>query len=193
MKMKKIYFIIAFLLAAAVILGGCAKNGSDLPSSAASSGETESVSSFDSELPEAQTAVINVFVPSTMTLAMNDIIEAYSKAGGGRVVANYSDCTSLSGQIKENADCDIFICDDPAILDDLSQGGYLQADTRKALSDKEVALIVQGGEKKDKKIESARSANVEKFYEFLLSEEALQIMNESYDVLIDPSGHTYQP
>ena len=59
---------------------------------------------------------IEVFAPSSMTLAMNDLIEAYKEESGiGKIVANYSDSASLSDQIRNNADCDIFICEDPSI------------------------------------------------------------------------------
>ena len=80
---------------------------------------------------------------------------------------------SLSRQIRENADCAIFICDDPAVLDKLDQEGYLQPETRTAFSDREIVLTTHAQEE--------GHANVEAFYEFLLSDQAQQIMNESFD------------
>lgn len=79
-------------------------------------------SSSGPEAPQVQETAIEVFVPSSMTLSMNDLIEAYKEqSGAGRIVANYSDSASLGDQIRNNANCDIFICDDPAILDQLTE------------------------------------------------------------------------
>ena len=51
--------------------------------------------------------------------------------------------------------------------------GYLQPETRTAFSDREIVLTTHAQEE--------GHANVEAFYEFLLSDQAQQIMNESFD------------
>ena len=178
MKKFCMIFVLVFLLTAAALLGGCGQNGSDSPDPASAAGQEPS-SAFSSEIPEDPAGVINIFVPSAMTLSMNDLIETYSRDGGGRVVANYSDAASLAGQIRENADCDIFICDDPALLDQLAQEGYLQEDTRAALSGREVVLTAHA--------EDEENRNAESFYEFLLSEQAQNIMAESFDSTVPQS------
>ena len=64
---------------------------------------------------------------------MNHLIEAYKEqSGAGRVVANYSDSALLGDQIRNNANCDIFICDDPAILDQLTEEKLADAESRAA-------------------------------------------------------------
>lgn len=172
MKKFNMMLVLMLVLAAVILLGGCAQSGPG-SSDSVSAAEAEPSSAFGSETSEEEAGVINVFVPSTMTLSMNDLIEAYRSEGAGRVVANYSDSESLSRQIRENADCDIFICDDPAVLDKLDQEGYLQPETRTAFSDREIVLTTHAQEE--------GHANVEAFYEFLLSDQAQQIMNESFD------------
>ncbi len=172
MKKFNMMLVLMLVLAAVILLGGCAQSGPG-SSDSVSAAEAEPSSAFGSETSEEEAGVINVFVPSTMTLSMNDLIEAYRSEGAGRVVANYSDSESLSRQIRENADCDIFICDDPAVLDQLDQEGYLQPETRTAFSDREIVLTTHAQEE--------GHANVEAFYEFLLSDQAQQIMNESFD------------
>ncbi len=179
--MKKTYIIAAILLILAVVLGGCAKNESDISSSAPVEKE-EQASSFESEAPELHQAVVNVFVPSSMTLSMNDLIEVYKAQEkiGGNVVANYSDSVSLGRQIENHADCDIFICEDSSVLDQLEQEQYVKADSRASFSDKEIVLTVS--EDKPEVTEEAQA-----FYEFLLSEEAQKVMNESLDNVVSVS------
>ena len=175
--MKKTYILTVMLLILTVILGGCGSQDSDQVSSGSSELSVESAdmqeSSSGSEAPQVQQATIEVFVPSSMTLAMNDLIEAYkAQSGAGRIVANYSDSASLSDQIRNNADCDVFICEDPAILDQLTDEKLLETESRAAFSDCELVLITTKGEVTSE----ARS-----FYEFLLSEKAAEIMSVSFD------------
>ena len=103
---------------------------------------------------------------------MNDLIEAYKEqSGAGRIVANYSDSASLGDQIRNNANCDIFICDDPAILDQLTEEKLADAESR-ALSVRELVLVTTKGEV---------TKESQSFYEFLLSEKAAEIMSASFD------------
>lgn len=108
-----------------------------------------------------------------MTLSMNDLIEAYKEqSGAGRVVANYSDSALLGDQIRNNANCDIFICDDPAILDQLTEEKLADAESRAAFSGRELVLVTTKGEV---------TKESQSFYEFLLSEKAAEIMSASFD------------
>ena len=179
MKKFNVMFVPVLILAAVVLLGGCAQSSQNV-SDSVSAAEEEPSSASGSEMAEQATDVINIFVPSTMTLSMNDLIDTYGREGAGRVIANYSDSESLGCQIKENADCDIFICDDPAVLDQLVQEGYVQEDTRTAFSDREIVLTTHAQEEENQ--------NAETFYQFLLSEQAQKIMNESYDSIAAESG-----
>ena len=123
------------------------------------------------EAPQVQETAIEVFVPSSMTLSMNDLIEAYKEqSGAGRVVANYSDSALLGDRIRNNANCDIFICDDPAILDQLTEEKLADAESRAAFSGRE--LVTTKGEV---------TKESQSFYEFLLSEKAAEIMSASFD------------
>ena len=171
--MKKTYIIAAILLILTVAFSGCTRSDSGVSSSSPEQAGGQS-SSLESESPENQRAVVNVFVPSSMTLSMNDLIEAYKTEGvGGTIIANYSDSASLGRQIENHADCDIFICEDPAVLDRLIEGQYLKAESRTPFSDKEIVLTAS----EEKEITPEAQA----FYEFLLSEEAQTVMSESLD------------
>ena len=178
-KMKKTYILTVLLLILMLLLAGCGSSDSGQASSGSSEPSVETTempsSSSGSQLPESMEQTVEVFVPSSMTLAMNDLIEAYkAQSGIGKIVANYSDSSSLSDQILNNADCDIFICEDPAILDQLASENLLEPDSRAAFSDREIALIVP--QKEDSITKEAKA-----FYDFLISEEAVQIMSTSYD------------
>lgn len=178
--MKKTYIIAAILLILTVAFSGCAKNDSDVSSSSPDKTEEQS-SSLESESPENQRVVVNVFVPSSMTLSMNDLIETYKTEGaGGTIVANYSDSVSLGRQIENHADCDIFICEDSTVLDQLMEGQYLKTESRAPFSDKEIVLIVS----EDKEVTPEAQA----FYEFLLSEQAQAVMSESLDGAVTFDG-----
>lgn len=177
--MKKTYILTVLLLMLMLFLAGCGSTDSGQASSGSSEPSADMTemqsSSSEEQLPESMEQTVEVFVPSSMTLAMNDLIEAYkAQSGIGKIVANYSDSSSLSDQIRNNADCDIFICEDPAILDQLASENLLEPDSRAAFSDREIALIVP--QKEDSITKEAKA-----FYDFLISEEAVQIMSTSYD------------
>ena len=175
--MKKTYILTVMLLVLTVILSGCGRQDSDQASSGSFELSVEDTdtqgSSSGPEAPQVQETAIEVFVPSSMTLAMNDLIEAYKEqSGAGRIVANYSDSASLGDQIRNNANCDIFICDDPAILDQLTEEKLADAESRAAFSGRELVLVTTKGEV---------TKESQSFYEFLLSEKAAEIMSASFD------------
>lgn len=175
--MKKTYILTVMLLVLTVILSGCGSQDSDQASSGSFKLSVEDTdtqgSSSGPEAPQVQETAIEVFVPSSMTLSMNDLIEAYKEqSGAGRIVANYSDSASLGDQIRNNANCDIFICDDPAILDQLTEEKLVDAESRAAFSGRELVLVTTKGEV---------TKESQSFYEFLLSEKAAEIMSASFD------------
>lgn len=91
--MKKTYILTVMLLVLTVILSGCGSQDSDQASSGSFELSVEDTdtqgSSSGPEAPQVQETAIEVFVPSSMTLAMNDLIEAYKEqSGAGRIVAN---------------------------------------------------------------------------------------------------------
>lgn len=175
--MKKTYILTVMLLVLTVILSGCGSQDADQASSGSFELSVEDTdtqgSSSGPEAPQIQETAIEVFVPSSMTLSMNDLIEAYKEqSGAGRVVANYSDSASLGDQIRNNANCDIFICDDPAILDQLTEEKLADVESRAAFSGRELVLVTTKGEV---------TKESQSFYEFLLSEKAAEIMSASFD------------
>ena len=180
--MKKTYIIAAILLILTIAFCGCARNDSDVSSSSPDKAEAQS-SSLESESPENQRVVVNVFVPSSMTLSMNDLIETYkAEEAGSTIVANYSDSASLGSQIENHADCDIFICEDPAVLDRLMEAQYLKSESRTSFSDKEIVLTASG--------DKETTPQAQAFYDFLLSEEAQEVMSESLDGAVAPADQT---
>ena len=171
--MKKTYILTVMLLVLTVILSGCGSQDSDQASSGSFELSVEDTdtqgSSSGPEAPQVQETAIEVFVPSSM----NDLIEAYKEqSGAGRIVANYSDSALLGDQIRNNANCDIFICDDPAILDQLTEEKLADAESRAAFSGRELVLVTTKGEV---------TKESQSFYEFLLSEKAAEIMSASFD------------
>ena len=171
--MKKTYILTVMLLVLTVILSGCGSQDSDQASSGSFELSVEDTdtqgSSSGPEAPQVQETAIEVFVPSSM----NDLIEAYKEqSGAGRIVANYSDSASLGDQIRNNTNCDIFICDDPAILDQLTEEKLADAESRAAFSGRELVLVTTKGEV---------TKESQSFYEFLLSEKAAEIMSASFD------------
>lgn len=177
--MKKTHILTVLLLMLTLLLAaGCGSGNSGQTSSVsaeASAGTTEvQSSSSGTQLPEALEQTVEVFAPSSMTLAMNDLIEAYKEESGiGKIVANYSDSASLSDQIRNNADCDIFICEDPSILDQLAGENLLDPDSRVSLSGREIVLVPSD--------EGEVTEEAKAFYDFLLSDKAVEIMSTSYD------------
>ena len=73
---------------------------------------------------------------------------------------------------ETNANCDIFICDDPAILDQLTEEKLADAESRAAFFRPRARSRYDKGEV---------TKESQSFYEFLLSEKAAEIMSASFD------------
>ena len=75
-------------------------------------------------------ASITVFAPVDSILAVATIINHYhSQAPGVEVKVNYDNAATLASKLEAGEECDIFVSDDPAVVERLA--GKLDANTKK--------------------------------------------------------------
>ncbi|WP_312614599.1 molybdate ABC transporter substrate-binding protein [Oscillibacter sp.] len=101
--MKKV-LALTLAMAMALALAACGSNGGS------GSGSAPAGSSAAGSAPAAEPVEITVFAAASMTETVDQIIEAYKTvAPNVTVIPTYESSGTLLTQIKEGADCDLFI------------------------------------------------------------------------------------
>lgn len=100
-------------------------------------------SSEQAEKPE-----VTVLAAASLTDALDEIIAEYEKSADCTITPSYAGSGDLVQQIEGGAPCDIFISASKANMDQLEEGDYINADTRKELLLNTLTLITTA-EKKD--------------------------------------------
>ena len=97
------------------------------------------------EEPQVSEAVeLNVFAARSLQATLNSVIAAYNQVHSNvTIVPNYAGSGALATQIKEGADCDLFISADEVTMDGLA--GYYDTDSRVDLLQNQVVLTVPQG------------------------------------------------
>lgn len=89
---------------------------------------------------------LRVFAAASMTETLDKIIGLYkNKAPSVTVVPTYDSSGTLLAQIREGADCDLFLSAAPKQMDALEEAGSLLECTRLNLLKNKVVLAVPGG------------------------------------------------
>ena len=86
-------------------------------------------------------AEVTVLAAASLTDALGEIIVEYEKDADVTITASYAGSGDLVQQIEGGAPCDIFISASKSNMDQLEEGGYLNADTRKDLLINTLTLI----------------------------------------------------
>ena len=90
---------------------------------------------------EEEKAEVTVLAAASLTDALDEIITEYEKDADATITASYAGSGDLVQQIEGGAPCDIFISASKSNMDQLEEGGYLNADTRKDLLINTLTLI----------------------------------------------------
>lgn len=155
--MKK---LISLLMCAALGLtlaacgGGSSESASPAPSGSAPASPSGSAPANPSESagPSAEPVELIVFAAASMTETLTEIADLYRDvAPNVTLVYNFDSSGTLRDQIREGADCDLFISAAQSQMNDLdaSQNGgeadFVRQDTRVNLLENRVALAVPDG------------------------------------------------
>lgn len=90
---------------------------------------------------EAEKPEVTVLAAASLEDALNEIIEEYEKDADCTVTPSYGGSGDLVQQIEGGAPCDMFISASSSNMDDLDEGGYIDADTRVDLLTNTLTLI----------------------------------------------------
>ncbi len=90
---------------------------------------------------EAEKPEVTVLAAASLKDALNEIIEEYEKDADCVITPSYGGSGDLVQQIEGGAPCDMFISASSANMDDLEEGGYIDADTRTDLLTNTLTLI----------------------------------------------------
>ena len=92
---------------------------------------------------------LHVFAAASLTETMDQIIETYkAEAPGVTVIPTYDSSGTLLRQLREGAECDLFLSAAQKQMDALEEDGSLLADTRTDLLENKVVLAVPQGNPK---------------------------------------------
>lgn len=94
-------------------------------------------------LPVAEARPITVFAASSMTNAVDEILERYQQITGTAVISSYAASSSLARQIAAGAPADIYISANQRWMDYLQQQQMLIAPGSKPLTGNQLVLIGQ--------------------------------------------------
>ncbi|NLD20074.1 MAG: molybdate ABC transporter substrate-binding protein [Clostridiales bacterium] len=97
---------------------------------------------------EAAKPEVTVLAAASLTDALDEIIVEFEKDSSCTITPSYAGSGDLVQQIEGGAPCDIFISASKANMDQLEEGGYINADTRQDLLANSLTLIA-AIEKKD--------------------------------------------
>jgi len=85
---------------------------------------------------------ITVFAAASLTNALQEVGEAFAKAGEARVKFSFASSSTLAKQIEAGADAQLFLSADEAWMDYLDTRGLVAAGTRRAILGNRLVLVV---------------------------------------------------
>ena len=96
----------------------------------------------------AEKPEVTVLAAASLTDSLDEIIAEYEKDADCTITPSYAGSGDLVQQIEGGAPCDIFISASKANMDQLEDGGYIDAETRQDMLTNTLTLIA-AAEKKD--------------------------------------------
>src|SRR5262245_46861187 len=87
-------------------------------------------------------ATVTVFAAASLTESLKEIVGAYERETGDKIVFNLGASSTLARQIEEGAPADIFFSADEAKMDALEKKGLIAKDTRKSRLSNSLVIVV---------------------------------------------------
>jgi molybdate transport system substrate-binding protein len=88
---------------------------------------------------------VTVFAAASLTNALQDVAEAFTRRSGIRVRLSFAATSTLAKQVESGAGVDVFISADTAWMDYLDKRGLLAPGTRRTLAGNRLVLVVPAG------------------------------------------------
>ncbi len=102
--------------------------------------------------PATQASVV-VFAAASLTDALQQVADSYTKASGVEVKLSFAASSALAHQIESGAPADIFVSADRDWMDFLQTHGLIRAESRQDLLSNRLALVAPAASKLSIKIE----------------------------------------
>lgn len=135
--MKRLFALLLAALMIASVLCACGADDSKKDETA-----TPDDNSTADEVSSDKTELV-VFAAASMTETLEKLAEAYEAEHSDiKLTYNFDSSGTLKTQIEEGAVCDLFISAAQKQMDGLTDGGYINTDTRLDLLENKVALCV---------------------------------------------------
>lgn len=113
----------------------------------------------ENDATEEKTEVA-VLAAASLTDAMDEIIAKFEKDSDCTITASYAGSGDLVQQIEGGAPCDIFISASKSNMDQLEEGGYIDAETRQDMLRNTLTLISTVEKKDSVKMDTLTSTDV---------------------------------
>ena len=180
--MKRRALILGSLaLSASLLLSAC---GGSAASSQAASASSEAVASSAAASSEAsgESVQLTVFAAASLTETLNEISEQYKTvAPNVELVFNFDSSGTLKTQIKEGADCDLFLSAAQKQMNALQDEDLINTDTWIDLLENKVVLAVPEGNPAD--IQSFEDIGTDKCKLVALGNDDVPVGSYSIEIL----------
>lgn len=175
--MKRRALILGSLaLSASLLLSAC---GGSAASSQAASASSEAAASSEASGESVQ---LTVFAAASLTETLNEIAEQYKTvAPNVELVFNFDSSGTLKTQIKEGADCDLFLSAAQKQMNALQDEDLINTGTRVDLLENKVVLAVPEGNPAD--IQSFEDIGTDQCKRIALGNEDVPVGSYSVEIL----------
>ena len=176
--MKK-YLSLLLALCLTLSLAAC---GSKADTSANAADGSQTQDNAPTEAPAGEPVELIVFAAASMTETMNQLKEMYEQNNPNVTVTyNFDSSGKLLTQIKEGADCDLFLSAAQKQMNALEEENLINADTRVDLLENKVVLAVPEGNPAD--IQSFEDIGTDKCKLVALGNEDVPVGSYSVEIL----------
>ena len=178
---RRTLFLGSLALSASLLLSAC---GGSAASSQAASASSEAVASSAAASSEAsgESVQLTVFAAASLTETLHEISEQYKTvAPNVELVFNFDSSGTLKTQIKEGADCDLFLSAAQKQMNALEEENLINADTRIDLLENKVVLAVPEGNPAD--IQSFEDIGTDKCKLVALGNDDVPVGSYSVEIL----------
>ena len=176
--MKK-YLSLLLALCLTLSLAAC---GSKADTSADAAAGSQTQDNAPTEAPAGEPVELIVFAAASMTETMNQLKEMYEQNNPNVTVTyNFDSSGKLLTQIKEGADCDLFLSAAQKQMTALEEEGLINSGTRVDLLENKVVLAVPAGNPAD--IQSFEDIGTDKCKLVALGNEDVPVGSYSVEIL----------
>lgn len=149
--MKKLSVLVVFVLMLSIFVTGCSKKAEEAPAAepaVTEEAETEAPAAEEEEevaeeVPVEETTILIAAAASLENVFVDKLIPMFEEANPGiKVEGTYDASGKLQTQIEEGMEADVFFSAAEKQMNALTEGGFINTDTRIDLLENKIVLIV---------------------------------------------------